>query len=67
MVQARDKVVTCLTGRGTHRGEFLGIPASGRPVEVTSVNIDRIAGGRIGERWLVADVLGPMRQLGVAL
>ena len=66
MVQARDKVVTRLTGRGTHRGEFLGIPATGRPVEVTSVGIDRIAGNRIAERWLVADVLGLMRQLGIA-
>jgi steroid delta-isomerase-like uncharacterized protein len=59
-----DKVVARVTGRGTHRAEFMGIPATGRRVEITSINIDRIAGDRIAERWLLADVMGMMQQLG---
>jgi steroid delta-isomerase-like uncharacterized protein len=65
-IAAGDTVATRATGRGTHRAEFLGVPATGRRVEVRSVNVDRIVDGRIAERWLIADVDGMMRQLGVA-
>lgn len=59
-----DRVVARVVGRGTHRGEFMGIPATGRTVELVSVNIDRIIDGRIAERWLLPDTLGLLRQLG---
>lgn len=60
-----DLVLHRLTARGTHRGEFMGIPATGRSVEVTGMNINRIENGRIAESWGVIDVLGLMQQLGV--
>lgn len=59
-----DRVVARVVGRGTHRGEFMGIPATGRTVEVVAVNVDRIIDGRIAERWLLPDTLGLLRQLG---
>lgn len=59
-----DRVVARVFGRGTHRGEFMGIPATGRTVELVSVNVDRIIDGRIAERWLLPDTLGLLRQLG---
>ncbi len=59
-----DRVVARVIGRGTHRGEFMGIPATGRTVELVSVNIDRIIDGRIAERWLLPDTLGLLRELG---
>lgn len=50
---------------GTQRGEFFGIPASNRSVEVAGVHILRIQDGRIAEHWGVNDDIGLMRQLGV--
>jgi steroid delta-isomerase-like uncharacterized protein len=60
-----DKVVTRWTGRGTHRGEFLGITPTGNRVEVTGITIHRIEGGKIAEEWEMPDNLGMMQQLGV--
>ena len=64
VVAAEDKVAARIRFRGTHRGEFMGIPATGRTVELVSVNVDRIIDGRIAERWLLPDTLGLLRQLG---
>ncbi|MFN8456057.1 MAG: ester cyclase [Anaerolineae bacterium] len=60
-----DKVVTRTTARGTHQGELMGIPATGRQITVTAIAIDRIADNRIVERWLNFDQLGMLQQLGV--
>jgi predicted SnoaL-like aldol condensation-catalyzing enzyme len=60
-----DRVLHTLTGRGTHQAEFMGIPPTGRRVEVTGMNINRIAGGKIAESWGVIDILGLLQQLGV--
>jgi hypothetical protein len=46
-----DMVVTRWIARGTHRGEFMGVPPSGRRIEVSGMSIDRISGGRIVEDW----------------
>jgi len=59
-----DRVVNRLVARGTHKGEFLGIPATGREVASDNVTIFRIAGGKIIERWTIFDALGVMMQLG---
>ena len=64
LVAEGDRVVARVVGRGTQRGEFMGVPATGRKVEVVSVNIDRIVDGRIAERWLLPDTLGLLQQLG---
>jgi steroid delta-isomerase-like uncharacterized protein len=60
-----DKVVVRNTWRGTHHGEFNGIPATGNRVEITGIVIWRIADGLIAERWAVIDTLTLLRQLGV--
>ena len=55
-----DRVVSRSTLRGTHQGEFMGIPPTGKPVTVTGMSIDRIVEG-----WLNFDGLGMLQQLGV--
>jgi steroid delta-isomerase-like uncharacterized protein len=59
-----DKVVTRITVRGTHQGELLGVPATGKRIEVTGISVDRIEGGKIVEGWVSWDRLGLLRQLG---
>ncbi|GIK43546.1 MAG: hypothetical protein BroJett011_73790 [Chloroflexota bacterium] len=60
-----DKVVNRVTARGTHLGEFRGIPPTGKPITVTGITIDRIAGGKLVESWASWDFLGLLQQLGV--
>jgi predicted ester cyclase len=60
-----DKVVMRWTGTGTHTGELMGIPATGKRIEMTGIGIQRIAGGRIVEEWVESDQMGMMQQLGV--
>lgn len=60
-----DRVVTRWTASGTHRGEFRGIPPTGRHGAITGTTIDRIANGKVVECWTNADDLGLMRLLGV--
>ena len=63
-IAENDKVVTRWTLRGTHLGAYDGIPASGRPIVMPAVSIDRIANGRITDEWYFADHLDLLRQLG---
>ena len=65
MVAEGDKVVTRKTFHGTHEGEFMGIPASGRAVSMGLIDIVRISEGRVVEHWAMGDSLGLMQQLGV--
>jgi steroid delta-isomerase-like uncharacterized protein len=64
VVAEGNNVVTRFTARATHQGPFLGIPRTGKPVTLAAVHIDRIADGRIAERWESVDLLGVLRQLG---
>ena len=57
-------VVTRVTMRGTHRGEWQGIKPTGKPVEVSAVNIDRVVNGRIVEHGGAANLLGPLLEIG---
>lgn len=57
-------VVTCITMRGTHQGEWIGITPTGRALEVTAVNVDRVRDGRIVEHGGAANLLGPLMQIG---
>ena len=59
-----DKVVTRFEWTGTHRGEFLGVPATGRRVKVWGIVIDRLDGDRIKDTRIIMDTLGLMTQLG---
>ncbi len=59
-----DKVVARWTCTGTHRGEFRGIPPTGKHVEFIGININRLRDGKIVERWAVEDAFTLLRQLG---
>jgi predicted ester cyclase len=60
-----DKVVARNTVTGTHRGEYRGLPPTGRSVTYNEIFIVRFAGRRIAEIWGVVDVLAQMKQLGM--
>ena len=60
-----DRVLTRFEWTGTHSGAFLGVPATGRPIRVWGMVIDRVQAGRIKESRLIMDTLGLMVQLGV--
>ena len=64
-ITEHDKVASRFEWTGTHNGEFLGIPATGRPVRVWGVVIDRLEGGRIKDTRIIMDTFGMMAQLGV--
>lgn len=58
-----DQVLTRFTWTGTHEGEFLGVPASRRPVRVWGMVIDRIESNKVKETRLLMDTLALMRQI----
>ena len=58
-----DTVVENWIFQGTHTGDFLGAPATGKQLQVRGIEIWRLAGGRIVERWGVVDAAGVMEQL----
>ncbi|TET85665.1 MAG: hypothetical protein E3J37_01425, partial [Anaerolineales bacterium] len=58
-----DKVVIRWTATGTHQGELMGIPASGKQVTWTGMTIYRFADGKIVESWWAYDALGMMQQI----
>jgi steroid delta-isomerase-like uncharacterized protein len=60
-----DKVASRFEWTGTHRGEFLGIPATGRPVRVWGIVMDRLEDGRIKDTRILMDTMGMLGQLGV--
>jgi steroid delta-isomerase-like uncharacterized protein len=60
-----DKIVSRNSVTGTHQGEYMGIPPTGKSVTYNEIFIARFANGRIAETWGVVDVLSQMRQLGV--
>jgi steroid delta-isomerase-like uncharacterized protein len=65
MVAEGDKVAWRWTFRGTHAGLLMGIPATGKQITITGITVDRIARGKIVERWHQLDMMGLMQQLGV--
>jgi steroid delta-isomerase-like uncharacterized protein len=65
MLAEGDKVATRKTFHGTHEGEFMGIPPSGRSVSMGLIDIVRVSDGRVVEHWSMGDSLGMMQQLGV--
>lgn len=64
VISEGDEVACRFTLRATHRGEFNGMPPTGRQVTRTGITILRFSGGRCVERWSQADSLGLLRQLG---
>lgn len=62
-----DKITTRYVVRGTHEGEFMGIPATGKKIEVSGITIGRIENGKFVEEWEEMDYYGLMIQLGMEL
>ncbi len=65
LIAEGDEVVARITMTGTHTGNFMGIPPTGKHVEFTGIYIARIANGKIVEHWGEEDGLGLLTQLGV--
>jgi steroid delta-isomerase-like uncharacterized protein len=65
LIAEGDLVVERFTAGGTHRGEVMGIAATGKTVSLPGINIWRLRDGLIVERWGLLDDLGFLKQLGV--
>jgi len=63
LVAEDDKVSMRATGRGTHRGEFFGVPATGKPVVFTEINLSRILHGQMVEHWAQRSTLEVLQQI----
>jgi steroid delta-isomerase-like uncharacterized protein len=64
IVAEGDKVVIRMSWSGTQKGEFMGIPATGKRVSIGVIDIIRIADGKFVEHWGQMDSMGMMQQLG---
>ena len=62
---AGDRVAVRFTCYGTHQGQFMGVPPSGKQVTMTAILIHRLANGKMVEDWEWSDQLGVLRQLGL--
>jgi predicted ester cyclase len=60
-----DKLVSRWSVRGTHQGEMMGIPPTGKQVSVGGIAIDRFENGQSVEHWVIFIQMGLMQQLGV--
>ena len=67
IIAVGDKVITRNTERGTHEGEYFGIPATGNKFEMSVIFITRIENGKIVEDRVEQNTLGMMQQLGMEL
>jgi steroid delta-isomerase-like uncharacterized protein len=62
---AGDKVASRGYFSGTHKGEFMGVPATGKSIRVSYIDIWAVENGKLKENWVQMDMLGMMQQLGV--
>ena len=65
LIAEGDRVVKFWTLNGTHKDEWVGIPATEKKVVVSGMEIFRIENGKAVETWMVMDLLGMLQQLGV--
>lgn len=65
IIATGDKTWVRISAHGSHLGNFMGHPPSGRPFTITVIDICRFEEGRIAEHWGVADRLSQMMQLGL--
>jgi len=64
LIAEGDKVAVRQTWRGTHTSDFLHIPPTGKQVTFTSIEVYRVAGGKLAEEWVELDMFGLLQQLG---
>lgn len=66
LVASGDKAVARVTATATHRGDFIGVPATGKSMTMQLIDIMKFDdAGRLSEHWGVADMLALMQQLGM--
>ncbi len=65
MIAEGDQVLVRWTFRGTHKKEYLGIPATHKPIQFSGIYIFRIVNGQISEVWNLWDKVGEWQQLGI--
>lgn len=65
MVAEGDRVAARFTANGIHKGSFMNLPPTGKPITMTGIEIFRIEDGRIAELWGEANLVGLMVQLGI--
>jgi steroid delta-isomerase-like uncharacterized protein len=66
-VSEKDKLVVAWTITGTHKGDFLGVPATNKKVTFSGITINQIADGKFIESTVIWDGLGVLKQFGIAL
>ena len=66
MVAEDEKLVVSWNIAGTHRGEFMGFPATNKKISVDGITINHIVNGKIIDSYINWDALGMLQQLGVA-
>jgi steroid delta-isomerase-like uncharacterized protein len=64
LIAEGDKVVARWRSRATHRGDYMGMPPSGKEVQIMGISVYRIEEGKIAESWMVEDQFGLLRQIG---
>ena len=65
VITDRDKVVARTTWRGVHDGNFLGVPATGKRIEIEAYIVERLEDGKTVEHWSLFDQMAMMQQLGL--
>lgn len=65
LIAEGDRVATRMTCRYTHKGEYLGVPPTGKAVQLLKMDVFRFVNGKCFEHWDSADRLGLLQQLGV--
>jgi steroid delta-isomerase-like uncharacterized protein len=65
MIAEGDNVAVRFTAHGVHKGDFMGLPATGKPITMTGIEVFRIKDGKIAELWGEANLLSLMQQLGI--
>jgi steroid delta-isomerase-like uncharacterized protein len=60
-----EKVTARFTAHGMHKGEFMGLPPTGKAITMTGIEIFRIKEGKIAELWGEANLMGLLQQLGI--
>lgn len=64
LLQDGDKVVARVSFVGTHTGDFMGVPASGNPVDIKAIDIVQFRDNQCVAHWGVLDMAGAMAQMG---
>jgi steroid delta-isomerase-like uncharacterized protein len=63
MIAEGDRVAVRLTAHATHRGDFMGMPATGKSYTISETHIFRVRDGKVVEHWRDADMLSLVQQL----